>query len=147
MAIFLLSRALRTYPYDGRKERLGQEAGGSKFPVMGIPDVFSSPMPNRPGVKETTEAPKVRQWPKTTLHLREVPHGKAEAGQGEYEMRQLRTPVPRLGLVPTAAAQGPPPYTPLGTRTPLGDRRPTGQHEVPRVRLRSDRASLTRFFR
>jgi hypothetical protein len=88
----------------------------------------------------------VRQWLKTTLYLREVPHGEAEAGQGEYEMRQLRAPVPRLGLVPTAAAQGPP-YTPLGTRTPLGDRRPPGQHEVPRVRLRSDRASLTRFFR
>ena len=114
---------------------------------MGFPDVFSSPMPNnRPGVKETTGAPKVRQWLKTTLYLREVPHGEAEAGQGEYEMRQLRTPVPRLGLVPTAAAQGPR-YTPLGTRTPLGDRRPPGQHEVPRVRLRSDRASLTRLFR
>ena len=84
---------------------------------------------------------------KTTLYLREVPHGEAEAGQGEYEMRQLRTPVPRLGLVPTAAAQGPR-YTPLGTRTPLGDRRTPGQHEVPRVRLRSDRgASLTRSFR
>src|SRR5215207_4204368 len=34
MAIFPLSRALRTHPYDGRKERSCQEAGGSGFPVL-----------------------------------------------------------------------------------------------------------------
>jgi hypothetical protein len=80
------------------------------------------------------------------LHSGGATHGEAEARQGEYDMRQVRTPVPRLGLVPTAAAQEPR-YTPLGNRTPLGARSPPGQHEVPRVRLRSDRASLTRFFR
>src|SRR5215207_3506682 len=43
MAIFPLSRALRTHPYDGRKERSCQEAGGSGFPVMSILGRFLLP--------------------------------------------------------------------------------------------------------